>query len=638
LAVLEPSLEGLARHLLLLHSLLLDEEEDQELQEQEQEQEEEQGRGGEGAAPHSRSSSAPAPRRSSASSSSSCSSWRERARLLPELQGNILLPRRAQHWLQRAAAQLEQAVRRAGNGAGRDAALAGGEESNGGDEEKGAAASVLPVSPVAHLLDLRGLNPRERDALADVFARWRRSSWPATVPLPLPPAPPTAATDAAEADAAATVITAAPLWEARLRLLLGDRYDSRADVADCDYHLRARYGTRFVVGARVLPPSRAACRASVSSSSCAAFSLLCCDDYVYWRLTGIAHELRGRGAYAWLNPSLLSAVDEGGCGSESGSEVFEGDVCSGPFACLGGAPLGWMLRGSDEDGNRQDEERGDREAEGRAAQLMAEAAAAGEAPGRRARRSTVDAGELNALVLLRRVHGASKRGLELSAEEAHLALKVRGPTTEQDLAAAAAAAAAGEAAAEAEAEASAAAATTATEAPKTNHAQTSGGDLWWQERGLGDVRIALGMLPCSRDDEDCLRDRLAATLALMAPARGRAVARRAAACCFSSFSSFDVVAVGAGSEALRYRPHAPLPRLLMLFEEDSRRGSCTAADVTRGRERAAADAARVVEEAAAAGRLQAPAREEVEEGGKPSSSWSWDAVAPGQSAFYVTID
>jgi hypothetical protein len=509
----------------------------------------------------------------------------ERARLLPELHGNAALTLGGAAYLSRAAAELEEAVHlhaAGGWNTERDA-----EEEEGVDDQK-----AKKVSPVARLLDLRGLKHRERDALAAVFSRWQRREGSGN-----------------DSNNNKNALSLKELWEARLRRRLGSRYDSRLEVADCDYHLRARDRTRFVVS----PVD-----ASSSSSPPPAASLLCREHFVHWRLTGVAHELRGRGDYAYPNPSLVSAAEgrllpRGGGGGgrvgaaalvsaspfggkEAGPTVvatgYWGDVSTGPFAALGGAPL-WPWAGDEED---------DDEAEhAAAAAAMAEAALAGEGPGLLARRSTVDAAELNVLVLLRRLYGGSCKGLEMF-EAAHMAIKARGPTTEEDLAAAAAAAKADE---------GDGGATVAAEEKeddeKTKEQALREAELWKQ--GLSNVRLALGLLGSADEAKG------------FAAAALRRAPGAAAASSSSSSSSFDVVSLGARQTTAALLRMATGTTGQLLLVEDAA-GSVTLSEAT----------ARAFRERVRGAVAEAATGLSLVEGAEGGSAW-WPLVAPGQMVF-----
>jgi hypothetical protein len=622
--VLEPHPEGLARHLLLAHALL--------------------------------DPSLP---------------LAERARLLPELHGNAALTRGGAAYLARAAAELEEAVHEASwccrGGGGRGAEAEGEDEGEKEEEDDGAGRRPRRASALARLLDLRALRHRERDALADVFARWRRSrAGPAGAAKP---------TAAAAAAAAAQPPSLQELWEARLRRRLGARYDGRADVADCDYHLRARDRSRLVVapvaadgvgggGGGVGGGNGGASLPALSSQQRA--SLLCREHYVHWRLTGVAHELRGRGGYAEPNASLVSAAEgrllprggqlaaavasaaapfaRGGgggaaaCGPSVVASGYWGDVTTGPFVCFGGVPL-WTANDDDEEEGGGDENESDDDGAGaeRAAwAAMAEAALAGEGPGLLPRRSTVDAAELNARLLLRRLYGPGG-GLVLQKGGAHLALKARGPTTEEDLAAAAAAAAAEEEAAAAATAAGGAERPDGPEEEEEEEEDKGDGDgdgdgevqaqarreseLW--ERGLRGVRLVLGLLDGDGDAAGAGRG-LAAVAAAVAPAAAPVAAAAAAA----APPPFDVVALGARQTTAALLEAAAASSKLLLLVEDAG-GSVALSDARAGtfRERVrGAVSASASASASAAGRSGG--------GGGWVEEASWPLlVAPGQVAF-----
>jgi hypothetical protein len=500
----------------------------------------------------------------------------ERARLLPELHGNAALTLGGGAYLARAAAELEEAVHQhtaGGWSPERDA-----EEECVGDQK------CRLVSPVARLLDLRGLRHRERDALAAVFSRWRR-----------------------QGSNGGNINKVAPslkdLWEGRLRRRLGSRYDSRLEVADCDYHLRARDRCRFVVSP-----------VAASSPSSSSSSLLCREHFVHWRLTGLAHELRGRGDYAYPNASLVSAAEgrllpRGGGGvaalasaspfggKEAGPTVvatgYWGDVSTGPFAALGGAPL-WPCVG---------DEKEDKAEHAAAATAMAEAALAGEGPGLLARRSTVDAAELNVLVLLRRLYGGSCRGLEMS-EASHLAIKARGPTTEEDLAAAASVADEGDAGATA----------TAKVEEEDKEQATRETELW--KNGLNNVSLALGLLGSA----DEVRAFAAATLKRAPEA---AAASSSSSSPSSSSSSFDAVSLGARQTTAALLRMATETTGQLLLVEDAA-GSVALGEATSRVYRERVREAVAEAEAAGALLLVEPAD------GDPAL---WPLIAPGQMIF-----
>ena len=112
---------------------------------------------------------------------------RERAERLLELHGNALLTERAEEYLEEQAVALEAFV-----------------------SEYDPRAPPPAGEPLARVADLRGLKYAERDALVDVFRRWRR----------------------------ANRIDMAALRQTRLRRFYKDRYDFRRNMVDWDYHMR----------------------------------------------------------------------------------------------------------------------------------------------------------------------------------------------------------------------------------------------------------------------------------------------------------------------------------------------------------------------------------------------------------------
>lgn len=248
-----------------------------------------------------------------------------------------------------------------------------------------------------------------------------------------------------------------------------------------------------------------------------------------------------------------------------------------------------------------DEEDDDEAEHAAAAAAMAEAALAGEGPGLLARRSTVDAAELNVLVLLRRLYGGSCKGLEMS-EAAHLAIKARGPTTEEDLAAAAAAAKADE---------GDGGATVAAEEKeddeKTKEQALREAELWKQ--GLSNVRLALGLLGSADEAKG------------FAAAALRRAPGAAAASSSSSSSSFDVVSLGARQTTAALLRMATGTTGQLLLVEDAA-GSVTLSEAT----------ARAFRERVRGAVAEAATGLSLVEGAEGGSAW-WPLVAPGQMVF-----
>ncbi|WIA35130.1 hypothetical protein OEZ86_003610 [Tetradesmus obliquus] len=145
--------------------------------------------------------------------------------------------------------------------------------------------------------DLSLLRYQERDALLETFQRYRHK----------------AGFDMSKA------------WDGRCRKWYADRYDFRTNMVDWDYHMRlSPRGTPF------MDP--------------AAGSIVHFQHFRHWRLTGVAHELRGS-AYTAANSSLLSTAygrskeykdrqlrDVGRSVSAFG---FWADILNGPYHAFG---------------------------------------------------------------------------------------------------------------------------------------------------------------------------------------------------------------------------------------------------------------------------------------------------------------
>ena len=193
---------------------------------------------------------------------------RERREIFIEMFANVLVRLRTSEYIARAGHLLE-------------AILYGSTDSaSATDRHDGDSAffSEATRARLERLLDFSRLKFKEKDALADVFRWWH----------------------AGKED-----VSASRLWDWRLRKMHAERYDSRSNVADWDYHMRITRG--------LAKPSADASSTSTASSDEAdaaalrneQVSVIHSVHFRQWRDTGVAYELR-ESSHDQTNKSLVT--------------------------------------------------------------------------------------------------------------------------------------------------------------------------------------------------------------------------------------------------------------------------------------------------------------------------------------------
>ncbi|KAG5459220.1 MAG: hypothetical protein BJ554DRAFT_405, partial [Olpidium bornovanus] len=140
-------------------------------------------------------------------------------------------------------------------------------------------------NPIATLFDLSALRHRERDDLEFVFNFWRDES---------------------------KRFDMEDLRNRRLLTFYGIRYDSRHNVADYDYHMKLQEKVEYPRGVTIIHKR----------------------EFVKWRLTGIAHEVREAN---YVKPNRTMATVQGlkEAGITTPKWGFFSDVSVGPFYAFG---------------------------------------------------------------------------------------------------------------------------------------------------------------------------------------------------------------------------------------------------------------------------------------------------------------
>ena len=167
------------------------------------------------------------------------------------------------------------------------------------------------------MFDFSKLKYKEKDELANVFRWWSSRE----------------------------ACSASLMWDWRLRKLHGERYDSRTNVADWDYHMRIRQS--FVKGAPDQDSDNDNSKPTTSSSSFLKneqAGVIHTVHYRRWRDTGVAYELRDC-THDEANRTLITEVkgraneyrDRNGDakGRRVHSIGYWGDVRNPPYFALG---------------------------------------------------------------------------------------------------------------------------------------------------------------------------------------------------------------------------------------------------------------------------------------------------------------
>lgn len=130
-------------------------------------------------------------------------------------------------------------------------------------------------------LDISALKFKERDFLEGIFKFWRLQD--------------------------SSFFEIQKHWEGRLRHSLGARYDSRKGVFDWDYHMKLHDVTPVIAA----------------------------KEYVEWRETGVAFQLRDDAPYQHTNRSLASGLVVTQGGERTARRGYWGDIVNSPYISFG---------------------------------------------------------------------------------------------------------------------------------------------------------------------------------------------------------------------------------------------------------------------------------------------------------------